>query len=70
MTKKELESMYELAVGNITDCASRIQDNINLIDSSLKTEKNIEKKKLLSGLRNEFLYLQKMLLLPDNEERN
>ena len=67
MTKKELESMYELAVGNITDCASRIQDNINLIDSSLKTEKNIEKKKLLLGLRNEFLYLLKIILIKDED---
>lgn len=67
MTKKELEIQNELLIGQITDCGKRIQDNIELIDSTLKTEKNIEKKKLLNGLRNEFLYLLKLILIKDED---
>lgn len=67
MTKKELEIQNELLIGQITDCGKRIQDNIELIDSSLKTEKNLEKKKLLLGLRNEFLYLLKIILIKDED---
>lgn len=75
MTKKELEDKLEELgsqmqyieddlkfADNIIDSAKkRIQENIDLIESNIKQEKNKEKKKLLGGLLNEFQYIYNIL---------
>ena len=40
----------------------RIQENIKYIDENLKNEKNESKKKLLNGLKNEFLSIKSLAL--------
>lgn len=75
MTKKELEEKFEklgqeyeelemlyTKQDSIMDGASqRIQANIDVIQEALKTEKNNQKKKLLSGLLQEFQYIYNIL---------
>lgn len=41
---------------------NRIQENIQYIDENLKNEKNESKKKLLIGLKNEFLSIKNVAL--------
>ena len=79
MTKKELEEKlekvgqeyekldndYKYLNESMSAAANRIQENINLIESNLKNEKNKEKKKLLGGLLNEFQYIKNLLDLND-----
>lgn len=75
MTKKELEEKLE-KIGNeyeelemlytkqdsiMDNVAQRIQANIDVIQEALKTEKNNQKKKLLSGLLQEFQYIYNIL---------
>lgn len=75
MTKKELEEKleqlghefekldtdYKYLNESMSAASNRIQENINLIESNLKIEKNKEKKKLLGGLLNEFQYIKNLL---------
>lgn len=70
MTKKELEEElkniqddYEYLDKRMNEASGRIKENIQLIDETLKTEKNKDKTKLLEGLKNEFLYIQNILEL-------
>jgi len=49
------EKLRELVV-------NRIQENIKYIDENLKNEKNEAKKKLLNGLKNEFLSIKSLAL--------
>lgn len=70
MTKKELEEQIKIMQDDLkylddhmTKASSRIQENIKLIEETLKTEKNKEKRKLLGGLLNEFQYILNLLEL-------
>lgn len=72
MTKKELEEQLKIMQDDLkylddhmTQASSRIQENIKLIEQTLKTEKNKEKRKLLGGLLNEFQYILNLLELND-----
>lgn len=72
MTKKELEEQLKIMQvdlkyldDHMTKASSRIQENIKLIEGTLKTEKNKEKRKLLGGLLNEFQYILNLLELND-----
>lgn len=69
MTKKELEekinSMQETIeyYENLRDSiVNRIQENIQYIDENLKNEKSEAKKKLLIGLKAEFLSIKSLAL--------
>ena len=69
MTKSEMQekidSMQETIeyYENLRDSiVNRIQENIQYIDENLKNEKNESKKKLLIGLKNEFLSIKNVAL--------
>ena len=68
MTKNEMQekidSMQETIeyYENLRDSiVNRIQENIQYIDENLKNEKNESKKKLLIGLKSEFLSIKNVL---------
>lgn len=68
MTKKELEEKIQKLeddnnyIGEINEKAViRIEENIQYISEELKKEKNEQKKKLLLGLKNEFLFIKSLL---------
>lgn len=75
MTKKELEekneklnaeyaelsNLFDEQEETIDQVAKRILANIELIQENIKNEKNKEKKKLLSGLLEEFQYIYNLL---------
>ena len=68
MTKKELEEElkniqddYDSLNKRLNVVSKRIEENIQLINATLKIEKNKDKTKLLEGLKNEFLYIQNIL---------
>ena len=68
MTKKELEEKIDLMEDNIEYyeklvgiVANRLQENIDYIDENLKKEKFDSKKKLLLGLKDEFLSIKSLL---------
>lgn len=69
MTKNEMQekinAMQETIeyYENLRDSiVNRIQENIQYIDENLKNEKNEAKKKLLNGLKNEFLAIKSLAL--------
>lgn len=69
MTKNEMQekinSMQETIeyYENLRDSVvERIQENIKYIDENLKNEKSESKKKLLIGLKNEFLSIKSLAL--------
>ena len=55
---KENIEYYEKLVKSGID---RVEENIKYIDENLKNEKNESKKKLLNGLKNEFLSIKSLL---------
>lgn len=68
MTKKELEEMIankddelSFALRKVDETKQRIILNVNMIEEYLAKEKNKEKQKLFTGLKEEFKYLYDIL---------
>ena len=69
MTKNEMQEKIDSMQETIeyyenlrNSIVNRIQENIQYIDENLKNEKNESKKKLLNGLKNEFLSIKSLAL--------
>ena len=68
MTKNEMQEKIDSMQETIEyyenlreSIVNRIQENIQYIDENLKNEKNESKKKLLIGLKSEFLSIKNVL---------
>lgn len=68
MTKKELEEMLSnkddelsFALKKVDETKQRIILNVNMIEEYLTKEKNKEKQKLFTGLKEEFKYIYDIL---------
>ncbi len=68
MTKKELEELVankdeelSFALGKVDETKKKIILNVEMINEYLEKEKNKEKQKLFTGLREEFKYLYDIL---------
>lgn len=58
---EELEMLYTKQDSIMDGVSQRIQANIDVIQEAIKNEKNNQKKKLLSGLLQEFQYIYNLL---------
>ena len=68
MTKNEMQTKIDSLEEDIKyyeklveSGIKRVEKNIQYIDENLKNEKNESKKKLLNGLKNEFLSIKSLL---------